>query len=77
MKKVFCMLLAGIILCAVFCGCSSLTGSLIIPQSVKVIGERAFYGCNGLIGELLIPRNVIEVGDFAFFGCSGLTGKLV
>ena len=27
MKKVFCMLLAGIILCAVFCGCGSDTYS--------------------------------------------------
>jgi len=50
--------------------------SVIIPNSVTSIGDRAFYGCSGLTGTLTIPNSVTSIGDYAFYGCSGLTGTL-
>ena len=60
-----------------FYGCSGLTGSLIIPNSVISIGGYAFSGCSGLTGSLIIPNSVISIGGYAFSGCSGLTGSLI
>ena len=59
-----------------FYGCSSLTGSLIIPNSVTWIGNEAFRNCSGLTGSLTIPDAVTWIGDGAFWYCSGLTGDL-
>ena len=59
-----------------FSGCSSLTGSLFIPESVTSIGYGAFYGCSGLTGDLTIPDAVTWIGYGAFEGCSGFTGTL-
>jgi hypothetical protein len=59
-----------------FTGCSSLTGSLIIPNSVTWIGSGAFEGCSGLTGSLTIPNAVTSIGSSAFYGCSGFTGDL-
>ena len=59
-----------------FNNCSSLTGSLIIPNNVTVIGAHAFSNCSGLTGSLTIPNKVTEIGDHAFERCSGLTGSL-
>ena len=55
-----------------FFDCSSLTG-IIIPNSVKTIGDNAFWGCSALTG-ITIPNSVSSIGDNAFNGCSGLTG---
>ena len=59
-----------------FRGCSSLTGSLIIPDFVNLIGDCAFLGCSGLTGTLNIPNSVTLIGNTSFWGCSGLTGSL-
>ena len=59
-----------------FYGCSSLTGSLIIPNSVTWIGDEAFGNCAGLTGNLTIPNAVTSIGWGAFYGCSGFTGDL-
>ena len=59
-----------------FEGCSHLTGSLHLPDSLTSIGNRAFYGCSGLTGGLHLPDSLISIGDSAFFGCSGLNGEL-
>jgi hypothetical protein len=59
-----------------FKNCSGLTGSLIIPNSVKSIGNYAFYNCSGLTGSLSIPNSVTSIGSSAFEDCSGLTGSL-
>ena len=51
--------------------CSGLT-SIIIPNSVTIIGEGAFAGCSGLT-SITIPNSVTSIGYEAFYGCSGLT----
>ena len=61
----------------VFCGCTSLSGELVIPDAVTLIGGGAFNGCSGFTGELVIPDAVTSIGDGAFNGCSGFTGELV
>ena len=59
-----------------FSGCSGLTGSLTIPNSVMSIGNGAFSGCSGFTGSLTIPNSVMSIGYDAFYGCSGFTGSL-
>ncbi len=59
-----------------FCGCSGLTGSLIIPNSVTTIGDGAFQDCNGLTGDLTLPNFLTSIGHNAFYRCSGFTGSL-
>ena len=54
-----------------------ITGTLILPGNVKIIGESAFHGCNGLTGPLLIPASVEVIGQSAFHQCTGLTGTLL
>ena len=54
-----------------FEGCSSLT-SIIIPESVISIGERAFYNCSSLT-SISIPESVTSIGERAFYNCSSLT----
>lgn len=55
---------------------SDLTGTLVIPNSVKTIGGNAFYNCSGLTGELVIPNSVTKIDGYAFSGCTGLSGSL-
>lgn len=59
-----------------FDGCSGLTGTLTIPESVTEIGYYAFQGCKNLKGTLTIPNQVKKIGKGAFAGCTGLTGNL-
>ena len=59
-----------------FSDCSSLTGSLILPNSINSIGYGAFENCGGLTGLLTIPNSVISIDSYAFYNCSGLTGSL-
>lgn len=47
----------------------SLSGSLIIPEGVKEIRERAFCGCENLSGNLSLPSTLVEIGSYAFGGC--------
>jgi hypothetical protein len=46
--------------------------SVVIPDSVTVIGSEAFHGCTGLT-SIIIPDSVTEIGPYAFEGCTGLT----
>lgn len=59
-----------------FSYCWGLEGSLVIPNSVTTIGNRAFNSC-GFTGNLVIPNSVTTIGDWAFGGCEGFTGNLV
>lgn len=59
-----------------FDGCSGLTGTLTIPESVTEIGHCAFQGCKNLKGTLIIPNQVEKIEKSAFAGCTGLTGDL-
>ena len=49
--------------------CQSLSGSLIIPEGVKEIGESAFNGCDNLSGNLSLPSSLEVIGDYAFANC--------
>ena len=53
------------------CNCTNLE-SIIIPNSVTVIGDYAFSDCKGLT-SITIPNSVTLICDFAFAYCSGLT----
>ena len=58
-----------------FRSCNHLTGMLVIPNSVKHIGNSAFYDCNGLT-SLSIGNSVTSIGESAFYNCSNMGGTL-
>ena len=58
-----------------FSGCYKLT-SVIIPNSVKNIGEWAFFLCSSL-RSLVIPDRVTSIGDVAFCGCRSLSNLVI
>lgn len=49
---------------------NSLTGSLVIPNSVTEIGEQAFGNCTGLNGTLTLSSKLGKIGQYAFNGCT-------
>ena len=55
---------------------NSLTGDLVIPNSVTEIGEYAFHGCTGFNGTLTLSNKLGKIGKYAFNGCTGFTGSL-
>ncbi len=57
-------------------GCIHLK-TLILSESVKVIGSGAFMGCVELEGHLNLPSTLTKIGDFAFHKCSSLIGNLI
>ncbi len=59
-----------------FSGCTGLSGSLVIPNSVITIGSQAFYACTGLNGSLTIGDAVQSINYRAFYACYGLSGAL-
>jgi len=50
--------------------------SILFPNSVTSIGDRAFYGCSG-ISSVTIPNSVTSIGDNAFAGCSGISSLTI
>ena len=57
-------------------GCaSSVLGSLVIPDSVKTIGEDAFLNCKKLT-EVTIPRSVTEISKYAMSDFQYYIGKI-
>ena len=56
-------------------GCRSLT-SLVIPDSVTSIGDRAFWDCCSL-SSVVIPDSVTSIGDKAFYRCSSLSSVVI
>ena len=58
-----------------FYGRSGLT-SVIIPNSVTIIGSYAFHSCYGLT-SITIPESVTSIGNEAFHSCYGLTSITV
>ena len=55
---------------------NSLTGDLVIPNSVTEIGEQAFGNCTGFNGTLTLSSKLGKIGKYAFNGCTGFTGSL-
>ena len=56
---------------------NSLTGDLVIPNSVKEIGNSAFGYCTGFNGTLTLSNKLETIGRIAFLGCSGFKGSLI
>lgn len=56
--------------------CTGLSGSLVLPESLEIIGEAAFEGCSSLQGTLVLPNSLREIKQSAFRAC-GFTGNLV
>ena len=56
--------------CSAFDDCENLR-SVIIPDSVKVIGDSAFKGCQNL-QSVTIPDSVEAIGTYAFARCKNL-----
>ena len=54
-----------------FYKCTGLT-SLVIPNTVRSVGDYSFYACSGLM-SVSIPNSVTSIGGAAFSGCSALT----
>lgn len=54
-----------------FEGCAALA-RVVLPQSLRQIGEKAFSGCGRLM-QLVIPGSVERVGTLAFANCASLT----
>ena len=50
--------------------------SVVIPDSVEVVGERAFAGCNGL-KELRLGRGIKKIEISAFASCSSLKSVVI
>ena len=50
----------------------TLSGSYIIPETVKDIRDGAFSKCVGLT-QVTIPTGVTNIGERAFYNCAGLT----
>ena len=59
-----------------FSGCSSLSGELSFPETLKRIGMAAFAGCS-LSGRLTLPENLEEIGEAAFQSAGHFVGGLV
>jgi len=55
-----------------YCGLTS----VVIPDNVTSIGERAFYYCTSLT-SVVIPESVTSIGAFAFGDCSMLTAVTI
>ena len=54
-----------------FEGCAALR-RVVLPESLRMIGEMAFSGCARLPG-IVIPGSVVKVGTLAFAKCASLT----
>lgn len=54
-----------------------LQAGLVIPKSVKSIGQEAFKDCTGFRGSLIIPSGVQTSRGGTFIGCSGFDGLII
>lgn len=59
----------------VFYQCSSLSGTLTLPESLIYIGQTAFYYC-GLSGTLVLPERLEYIGERAFNNAGQFVGGL-
>ena len=52
-------------------GCSDMSGIVILPETLKIIGEEAFRDCDNLT-EITIPAGVTTINSNPFFSCNHL-----
>ena len=52
---------------AVFASCTRLTGKVVLPSTIKEIGEAAFWRAK--ISSINFPEGLEKIGDAAFYGC--------
>ena len=55
-----------------FRGCTSIAGTVVIPDQISVLDSYCFYGCTG-ITKLELGKGVANIADHAFHGCTSLT----
>lgn len=55
-----------------FTSCDSFSDTVILPDSVKFVGEGAFSGRTAMI-NFVLGKGVEQIGDYAFDGCTGLS----
>ena len=60
-----------------FYNCESLSGDLIIPDSVMTLGSNAFCNCTSLDGHLSLSHSLSRIESGTFDNCIGLTGDLI
>lgn len=53
------------------CGTESITETVMLPESLLVIGTRAFVGCRNL-KHLVLPPHLQKIGEMAFDECEKL-----
>lgn len=58
-----------------FSACSSLTGTLTLPETLTYIGGHAFNGCS-FTGELHLPNSLEYIGSSAFNSAGNFVGGL-
>ena len=58
-----------------FCGCSSLSCQLVLPESLIEIQDSAFYGCK-FSGLLKLPDSLESIGVYSFAMCGPFSGGL-
>lgn len=58
-----------------FYDCSSLSGTLLLPESVESIGSFCFYQCC-FYGKLIIPENLETLKSYAFSNAGSFNGNL-
>lgn len=56
---------------------SSLRGDVVLPSSIKTIGDRAFYRSSKLDGRIYLPSSLETIGEEAFYGCDKIKGDLI
>ena len=56
--------------------CTSLSSELLLPESLKSIGWRAFLNCS-LSGKLVLPDNLELIDSWAFYNAGDFTGDLM
>jgi hypothetical protein len=50
---------------------------VIIPNTVKEIGEYAFNLCSDRLKSIVIPNSVTHIGEMAFYNCDSLTSIVI
>ena len=55
---------------------TNLTGSLILPNSIRQLDYSAFRSVTSLNGTLSLPNSLETISDDVFYECSNLTGNL-